>query len=107
LSHGPDDGELDVRRLPHEVTVRRLLIGGIAFDVEHPDGVHGVFSPLVPRGGGRPQRRADDLSLGTRAPGPTAWVRQRSVRGRGGPGTTDGGPVCRATTVLDGQAARA
>ena len=48
LGHRPHDGELDVGRVTDEVTVGRLLIGGIAFDVEHADGVHVVFSPLVP-----------------------------------------------------------
>ena len=48
LGHGAHDRELDVRRVTHEVTVGRFLIGGITLDVEHADGVHGVFGPLVP-----------------------------------------------------------
>ena len=48
LADGADDGQLDVRGVAREVTMRQVLIEGIVFHIEHADGVHGVLSPLVP-----------------------------------------------------------
>ena len=48
LGDGARDGQLDVRRVTREVTMRQLLIDRIVFHIEHADGIHGVFNPLVP-----------------------------------------------------------
>src|SRR5207237_5488423 len=48
LGDGPDDGQLDMGCVTHEMTVGQLLIGGIAVDIQHTDRVHGLFQPSRP-----------------------------------------------------------
>jgi hypothetical protein len=48
LGDGAGDGQLDVRCVTREVTMRPVLVGEIVFHIEYADGVHGVLSPLVP-----------------------------------------------------------